>query len=212
MRCPIAQLSKKEILAIHLFKCVHGHTGLVHYNCWRVAQGQPERVGFLDIETSNLDADFGIIFSWCIMDDHGNLQHDCITKKDLHRGLLDKRVVTSCLAKMRSFDRLVGHYSERFDFPYIRSRALYWGLDALIPHYGDIKQTDTWRMAKNLLKISSNRQENIARLLLGPDGGEPLKTRIDSRHWLSALQGDKKALNYILDHNIRDVQELRNNL
>ena len=154
---------------------------------------------------------FGIIFSWCVLDSNGTLWNDTITKKDLRRGQLDKRVVTSCLAKMQNYDRLIGHYSERFDFPFIRSRALYWGLDPLLPHYGDIKQTDTWRMAKNLLKISSNRQENIARPLLGAEGGEPLKTRIDSRHWLAALQGDKAALDYILDHNRRDVQELANN-
>ena len=211
MKAPIRDLSKAEILTIHEWRCRHGHTGLVHYNCWRSAQGEPERVGFLDIETSNLDADFGIIFSWCIQDEQGQIVHDIMTKRDLRRRQLDMRVVETCLQEMKKYDRLVGHYSERFDFPFIRSRALYWGLDSLVPRYGDIVQTDTWRMAKTLLKISSNRQENIARLLLGATGGEPLKTRIDSRHWLSALQGDKEALDYILDHNIRDVKELKNN-
>ena len=40
---------------------------------------------------------------------------------------------------------------------------------------------------------------------------ETLKTPINSEAWLGALQGKQEALDYILDHNIRDVTELRNN-
>lgn len=207
MKAPIESLSKEEIVAIHRFRCCHGHTGLVHYNCYREANGQPERIGFLDIETSNLDADFGIMFSWCILDEQNTNYYDVVSKHDLQTGLLDKEVVTSCLKNIKRFDRIVGHYSSRFDIPFVRSRALYWGLDDLIPQYGDLKQTDTWRMAKDLLKISSNRQGNIAELLQG----ETAKTRITSKYWIAALQGEKAALEYILEHNRIDVIELRNN-
>ena len=32
--------------------------------------------------------------------------------------------------------------------------------------------------------------------------------RIDSKYWVKALRGDKTSLDYILDHNIKDVIDL----
>ena len=37
------------------------------------------------------------------------------------------------------------------------------------------------------------------------------KTRIDAKHWIPALQGKKEALDYILDHNMKDVIQLERN-
>jgi uncharacterized protein YprB with RNaseH-like and TPR domain len=103
---------------------------------------------------------------------------------------------------MQKFNRIVGHYSSRFDIPFIRTRALYWGLE--FPQYGEILQTDTWRLAKDTLCLSSNRQGTIAETILGKSN----KTRIDPKHWIKALQGDPAALEYIMKHNKIDVYDL----
>ena len=206
MKPPIASMTKKEIVQLFRWRCKHGHTGLSHYNCWRAEQEQPERLGFLDIECTNLKADFGMMLSWCMLrDEDGVIVEDAVSKKDLRNGTMDKNIVQSCIDEMEKYDRVVGHYSSRFDIPFVRSRALWHGLK--FPHYGEILQTDTWTMAKRALCISSNRQDSIARLL----HSKTEKTRIEPRFWLAAMQGDEKAIEEILDHNRRDVRDLKRN-
>lgn len=199
-------LTKKEILDLWNWKCVHGHRGISHYGCYLRENGIKEKIGFIDIEASNLKATFGIILSYCILPEKGRTPlMGVITKRDFTNETFDRRVVESCVRDMRKFDRLVGHYSKRFDIPFIRSRALYHGLD--FPEVGEIKQTDTWEMCKKLLCLHSNRQLTLGEFL----NKKTLKTPINSEAWLGALQGKQKHLDYILDHNIRDVIELRNN-
>jgi len=206
MRAPIDRLSKKEILALHRWRCKHGHGGLSHYACWLAEHSIPEKIAFFDIESSGLVADFGIMLSWAMLDSNtGEILHDVITKEDFDSGKSDKRIVASCVNALKKYHRVVGHYSSGFDIPFIRSRALQWGI--AFPHYGDILHTDVWAMARKLLKLQSNRQSNIDEFLRGTSE----KTRRRQCDWLPALRGSKKALDFILDHNIRDVHDLAKN-
>src|ERR1700722_20694471 len=97
LHAPIAYMKKDEILRLAGLRCTHRHTYLEHYSCYldELGEGGPPKVGFLDIETSNLDADFGIILSWCILDGDGkSIASDVITKKDfdsVEAGMEDKR-------------------------------------------------------------------------------------------------------------------------
>jgi len=200
------KLTKKEILALYNYKCNHGHNGIAHYNCYLKEEKVPERVGFLDIETSNLKANFGIILSYCILDgDTNNIFSSVVTKRDLRASRLDKRVVQNCIKDMKKFDRVVGHYSTKFDLPFIRTRALYWNLE--FPGYKEINHTDTYYLAKRLLCLHSNRQGCVAEAISRTN----IKTRIDPGHWIGALQGNKENLDYILHHNKCDVKQLRGN-
>lgn len=206
MVAPVMQLTKKEIENLYRWKCNHGHNGIDHYNCWVRDSGQRENIGFLDIEASNLKANFGIILSYCIKPQgDNNILYGCITKEDLQADILDKRIVKQCIDDMRKFTRVIGHYSTKFDIPYIRTRALYWKLD--FPPYGELLHTDVYYMAKSKLCLSSNRQDVIAETIQQKN----IKSRIDSRHWIHALMGDEKSLAYILDHNKRDVIQLEQN-
>ena len=200
------RFTKKELLARLNWRCKHGQNGISHRCCWDRDHNNVERVAFLDIECSNLKADYGIMLSYCIKP-AGSKQilSSVITKKDLQSGVLDKRIVTNCIEDMRKFDKMVGHYSSRFDIPFVRTRALYWDLD--FPQYRELTQVDTWRLAKRLLCLSSNRQNVIAQTILHQD----IKTRIVPEVWINALQGNPKALAYILDHNRRDVLQLERN-
>jgi len=166
MKPPLAQMTKKEILKLFKWKCSHGHSGLAHYNCYRREKDKPEKVGYLDIETSSLKANFGIMISYCIKPQGSRkILKGLITAKDMANGNMDKRIVAQCIDDMRKFDRIVGHYSSRFDIPFIRTRAIIHKLK--FPVYGEIVQTDTWRMARNLLALSSNRQDVVAEAILG---------------------------------------------
>jgi uncharacterized protein YprB with RNaseH-like and TPR domain len=203
---PISRLRKDEILKLAKGRCKHGHSYLEHYQCYKNDVEDTERVGFIDIESSNLKANFGIMLSYCIkIRGSDEILFDVITEKDMHCGELDKRIVKHCIEDMKKFDRLIGHYSTKFDIPYIRTRALILGLD--FPEYGDINHTDTYYMAKHKLCLSSNRQNVVAEAVQGED----IKSRIEPKYWIPALQGNKKALDYILDHNKRDVLQLEGN-
>uniref|UniRef100_A0A6M3KEA0 Putative RNase_H superfamily protein n=1 Tax=viral metagenome TaxID=1070528 RepID=A0A6M3KEA0_9ZZZZ len=200
---PVWRLAKKKIIEMAKWKCSHGHTGLEHYSCWLKHNPDDEKVGFLDIETTNLKADFGIILSYAIADDKSDkIYNRCITKNDL-KTCLDAKVVASCVADMRKFDRVIGFYSTKFDIPFIRTRAIALGLD--FPEYGELIHNDLYYAIRNKLCISSNRLENACRVVLGATE----KTRIDADHWIKALMGDEKAIAYIVDHNIKDVRETK---
>ena len=207
MKPNLNKMTKGQILELFNYKCTHGHNGLSHYNCYMREEKKEERVGCLDIEASNLKANFGIILSWAIKPLHEEeIYYDVITKRDLKAGVMDRDVVATLLDTIdTSFDRVVTWYGTKFDIPYIRSRALYHGLE----HYkfGEVLHTDAYYMARSKLCIHSNRQGVVGGFL----SGEDIKTKIDFEHWLKALTGNEKSLAYILDHNLADVQQLEDN-
>lgn len=191
------------------WKCqAHRHNGLTtgHQNCYNKTHEIIERKAFIDIETSNLKANFGVILTWCIkaIGDTG-LTYDYITHDDIETGTADKRIVQTLVNTIWMYDRLVGQYSTYFDIPWIRTRALHW--DIPFPEYGMLWHSDTWRMAKNKLCLHSNRQDSIAQAVQH----KSLKTRLNPDTWSKVLFGSKKQrttlIKEVLKHNEMDVYE-----
>ena len=185
--------------------CKHRHRYSRHFSCFLSEFNIQERVGFLDIETSNLKANFGIVLCWCILDENGNLYEDWLTKKDVVSGVEDKRVVETCIQTMKLFDRIVGHYSTYFDVPFLRTRAMIHGVE--FPKHGELYHTDVWRMAKSKLCLHSNRQNVIAESL----HGKTVKTRISHPDWRKAMMGNKESIAEVVDHCTKDVIDLKRN-
>ncbi len=194
------KMKKKELQELFKGRCKHGHRYAEHPACYvKERQDANVKIGYLDIETSNLKANFGIMLSYAIKE-KGNkkILCDTITKKEIDDGTLDKRLVRQCIEDMKKFDVVMGYYSTKFDIPFIRTRAMYWGID--FPMYGELQHKDVWYMVRAKMCLHSNRLESACKHL-GIEG----KTHIDSLYWIRALSGDKKALDYILDHNKKDV-------
>lgn len=204
MAAPISRLTKKQINYLNKHKCKHGHTYLEHYNCYLEENPEGIKIGFFDIETTNLKADFGIMLCYCIKEGNKNkILQRSITKQELQEeNVLDKNVVKSCIVDLLKFDKIVTHYGTNFDLPFVRSRALFWNLN--FPIYGELVHKDTYYMCRSKLCISRNRLASACQHVLG----KTRKTAIDSRSWILALQGNEKALKYILDHCRRDVRDL----
>lgn len=203
MTVPIWRLPKKTIVNLAKWRCEHSHSGLEHYNCWLKANPGEEKVGFWDLETTNLKADFGIILCYAIADGTSDKVYSrCITRNDL-RTCLDEKVVKACINDLHRFDRVVGYYSTKFDGPFIRTRALALGID--FPEYGEMIHNDLYYTVRNKLNLSSNRLDNACRTIFGATE----KTRIDAVHWIKALMGNQTALDYIQDHCIKDTTELK---
>ena len=75
------RLLKKHFIYIHTHTCKHRHTYAEHPRCYfeekpYLKDGNApgvERVGFFDIEATNLHATFGYIFSYCIKELDGKI-------------------------------------------------------------------------------------------------------------------------------------------
>lgn len=206
MLAPVQQMSKAEIIRLANQRCNHSHTYLEHYQCYLDENPEHKKIGFYDIECSNLDADFGIILTYAIKVLGKNEYYNGrITKEAIDAakaGDEDKLVVRQLVDDLQKFDLLIGYYSSRFDMPFIRTRALTCGID--FPEYGSVKHIDLYFTIRGKFKLSSNRLENACRVILG----KTEKTRVDGKYWRAATRGDKKSLDYIAEHNKYDVDDL----
>lgn len=203
MLAPVHRLKKSEInwLAKHTCK-KHRHAYLNHYECFLAEGRGQERVGFFDIETTNLNAAFGIMLCYCIKDAAtGEVLGKCIDRKQLET-VRDREIVKACVADLQKFDRVVTQYGERFDLPFIRTRAV--ALSLPFPEFGELFQTDVWKILRKKFRLHSNRLEAACKVLLG----RTEKTHLEPDYWIGALMGDKKALAYIYDHCEKDVSDL----
>lgn len=206
----LLEMPKKDLIDRVRFRCVHRHNGIEHPTCFdkRLGRG-PERRGFADIETDNLNANFGYILTYCIKPEGGRVIKRCVEISDIERGVFDKNLCKQFIEDAKQFDRLIWHYggfNRSFDIPYIRTRSVYWGLP--FPHYGELLCSDTYPILKNKFKIHSNRLEAACQFFGIPAKNHPLNPNI----WELVKTGNrtkrKRALDYILKHNVEDVESL----
>jgi len=198
----IRHKTKSEILNLARMKCKHGMTLLEHPNC--LAEFSPsEKVGFLDIETFSFSfkADMGILLTYCIKDLNGAVIANAITPEEckLEKDN-DKRLMIELIRDMRRYGRLIGHYSGWFDLPFLRTRALYYGLD--FPIYKEIYHTDTWIICKKKFLLKSNSLKNACEFFKIPCKNH----KFTFESWYNAAKGNQKAINFVLKHNIEDVR------
>lgn len=207
MIAPVHRLTKAEIMYLGSHTCkAHRHAYLTHYQCYKKENPEKDRVAILDIETSNLKADYGIILTWCVKPlGEDAIVSGIISLADIKKGRKgdeDRRITIDLIAEMQKYDKLIGYYSKRFDLPYIRTRALNMKVD--FPFFGSIQHVDVYDIIKNRFNLSRKTQENACRNLLGDTD----KTHFAGAIWRDAARGDKQALAEVLEHNIYDVQDL----
>lgn len=201
----IKRANNKQYQWLYEHRCEHRHRYTIHFNCFLKEFDINERIGFLDIETSNLKANFGIVLCWCLLDDSGNLYEDWLTKDDFDSGWEDARVISNCIDVLKTFDRVITHYGTYFDIPFLRTRAMIHGL--AFPKHGELYHTDVWKMAKSKLCLHSNRQDVIAESLYG----KTVKTRISHPDWRKAMMGIQESTLNVLKHCEKDVEDLCKN-
>jgi uncharacterized protein YprB with RNaseH-like and TPR domain len=201
-------MKKAEItwLANHLCKA-HSMSYLSHYDCF--LREKPldspfhERVGFFDIESSGLKADFAFMFSYCILDDEtGEVLGRVLTPREIRSGKFDAKLIAEMCRDLKKFNRIVVHYGgdRRVDCPFSRTRAIKHGCD--FPLYKDVSVSDTWLMSKNKLKLRSNRLGVISEFFGIEAKTHPMTPDV----WQNASAGRKADLDFIWTHNVEDVR------
>ena len=172
----------------------------------RTARPLTPAVAIVDLECSNLDANFGKLLSACIKD-YGEGRELFTYRIDDYPGYVshpwdDRQLALDIRDRLETFDSIVGHFSQRFDAPFLNTRLLYWGERPM----HKIKHRDTQRISKFNLKLSSNRLDTICKFLNLPVE----KSSVDSEMWTRAvcaphLPEGKEALDYIVEHCQRDI-------
>ena len=204
----IYELSKGDLKKRQNFHCKHRHNGIDHSECYNRVNGLTERVGILDIESEALDADYGIMFSYCFkVIGNPKIYYDIVSKEDFKKyesnkngqSVEDTRIIQHLIEDLKNCDRIVGHYSCGFDLPFLRTRAVICGLD--FPVYKQYSQSDTWMILKKKFKLSRNSLDNGVRNLTGESNKNHLSLNL--KHGI--ILGKKWARDFCLNHNKKDV-------
>lgn len=160
-----------------------------------------------DIETSDLEADRGVILCAVIKSSKREepliLRIDETDRKSWKRGLRghDRNLVRAIADELEDHDVLVAHNGMWFDLPFVRTRQLRWGQKRL----PDMKVVDPFQVARRKFRLKSNGLGRIADYV----GIKERKTPLDMSVWADAiLNGTKASLDLIVEHCVADVEVL----
>lgn len=162
-------------------------------------QKQHAKILFFDIETTNLNADFGYVLCAAWKWQGNPTIHDAIISDspDFKRDPTnDRYVVGEVLKAVESADLIVTWYGIKFDVPFVNSKLLAHGMRVLPP----VPHVDGWRIAKYKLKLHSNRLASVSAFL-----GLEDKTPLNGRIWIRAMAGICKDIRYVVKHCRQDV-------
>jgi len=148
----------------------------------------------LDIEASNLDADFGVILSAAIKPYH----KPPILFVNKNSVWDDSQVVRDVVSTLNTYDLVVTFYGYRFDVPFLRSRML--KTDPTLTLKPTLHHIDLYYVAKRSLKLHSGSLDAACEFF-----GIPGKTRLRGEYWIRAAAGDPLGLRYVTTHNRYDV-------
>jgi len=195
------QLTQATIRERLRYRCRHRHDGISHRQCFEAAQSG-ERIGFLDIEATSLNASFGYMLSYCIKRQGGEVLKRPIDVADIKAHRYDKALCQQFLEDINEFDRFVTYYGTGYDIPFIRTRCLTHNLD--FPPIGSLFHSDLYYSVRGKLRLYRNRMEVACQQF----GIESKGHRLNPSVWMDAQAGSKKAVAWVLEHNIEDVVSL----
>jgi uncharacterized protein YprB with RNaseH-like and TPR domain len=108
----------------------------------------------------------------------------------------DKELLKLFISELNKADFIVGHNGDRFDLPWIKTRALKHRLD-IYPSYSSV---DTLKIARYNHNFPSNRLDDIGDYL-----GLGRKIKTDMSLWDDVFEGDIKALDKMIEYCEQDV-------
>lgn len=165
----------------------------------------PVRVAVIDIETSGLNAGFGVLF--CMVGKTYAPNERRIFRADEYepwrRGerANDRDLLQDILSWMEDIDIIIAHNGLKFDLPFLRTRAVVHGLPAV----NFQKIIDPVQLARQHFRFPSNSLDSISRVI----GTQAEKTPLRPETWARvALNGDPTAMQEVVDHCIADVDVL----
>lgn len=190
-------------------------------------QVESEGGGFLktavyDIETTGLYADFAYVLTCCFKDvDTGEIKVFRIDETKLYKNALEEyrqgkrgawtdpefwdvcdiELMNAIRKEFEKYNLVLTWNGRWFDEMFLHTRLLRCGLPGLNP---GVKHMDVLQLARRVLKTKSKKQDavkNFLRVDNEPDTHEWAQ-------WRMAAAGIKEGIDFIADHNIKDVEQL----
>lgn len=156
-----------------------------------------------DLETTHLNADFGVLLCAVVKPSGGEpivFRADKLNKRWRTNRSDDSAIIKATVEELSKWDIWIAHNGAKFDVPWLRTRLAKHGL----PPLPSKKLLDPVQLARNKLKMSYNSLDKLATFL-----GVNSKTEVEPDHWLRAsLDGDKEAMDYVVQHCVEDVLTL----
>jgi len=163
------------------------------------------RLGFFDIETTNLGAMMGRVLGVSVCDEFGETSLISKTYADFDgKSILDDApLVEWAMEELTKYDILVSWNGKLFDKPFLNARALK-GL--VVPVFPLKMHIDLMYQFKGQqARMGSAKMDNVAKAL----GVRHQKTPLDFAIWERAAVGDKDALANVMEHCEADILAMR---
>lgn len=154
----------------------------------------------LDLECSNLKANYGRVLCGCIKDLGGKVhtfRQDAVQTGEMWD---DTKTVAQILEALHNYDLLVTWFGRWFDVPFLRTRGLHLKRRKTV----SVFHLDLWNVCKNNLNLNSNRLASAQAFFKLPDA----KTPLDPDQWSRATAGDTRVYDAIVKHCVMDVKVL----
>jgi uncharacterized protein len=159
------------------------------------------RIGILDIETSSLEADAGIILGAGIMTEEGKSEYLQARKTSEEKSLLAK-----LLKRLESFDVIVTWSGRGFDIPFLTTRLLKHKMDPrLMMRKMHLDLND---VVKSRLRLTFTYLDHVCDFFEIKRDKGPMGLEVPQL-FVKALEGDEKALQSIRDHCLDDLRVTR---
>lgn len=169
----------------------------------------PDFVGFnmafLDIEATDLKGNFGRLLCFSVADSFGKVvsfrsddpEYQSAKRRD------DSKLAVAIRDYLETFDVWVGWNSKMYDIPFINTRLL---IHEQRPLRADIMHIDPmYKAGRGSLTLHSRRLDAVAKTFRL----DAQKTALDPDIWQDAAEGERKAMDYVVEHCEADVMVLR---
>lgn len=125
----------------------------------------------------------------------------CLKTANKYLQYSDKDVVVKLVKLCNEADVIVAHNGQRFDLPWLRARAMFYGI--ALDH--NLQVFDTLKKTRGLLGLNSYKLDYLGKFFVADKkvetGGYGL--------WLSCMAGDRKAMKLMAQYCEQDVVLLR---
>jgi uncharacterized protein YprB with RNaseH-like and TPR domain len=159
------------------------------------------RIVILDIETSSLEADAGIVVGAGLLPETGKSEYFEATRTDQEKGLLVK-----LLKRLEAYDVIVTWSGRGFDTPFLTTRLLKHSLDPL-PLLGKT-HLDLNEVVRSRLRLTFTYLDHVCDFF-GIKREKGLMGLEVPHSFVKALEGDETALKSIRDHCLDDLKVTR---
>ena len=161
----------------------------------------PPRIVILDLETSSLTADGGIIVGAGLMSEAGRGEYLEAKRTDQ-----EKKILTGLLKRLGSYDLIVTWSGRGFDIPFLTTRLLKHGMDPR--PVIRMMHLDLNEVVKSRLRLTFTYLDHVCDFFQIKRDKGPMG--LDVPHlYVRALEGDGKALKSIRDHCMDDLRATR---